>query len=250
MLEEKTRALVLHVYDHGESDRLIHLYTESMGRVSAIAKGARRSRKRFPGALEILNVLEIRIVDPPRSSLMRLEAATVLQPFEPMVQDLGRYAIGCEFIEILDRFTGDHEANPELFAFALGVMEVVASESPDRLLALLIRAKTFARLGYRPQLAACVLCGTELRANGNVAFVPREGGAVCRSCGPDEAQRVPSRLMLALERGIRTPLRERDKLEILSPELRQAESLFGRFVLYHIGELRSGAFLRDILRLD
>ena len=82
MPEYRTRALVLRTFDQGESDRLVHLYTESLGRVSAIAKGARRSRRRFPGTLEILTVLDVRIVDPPRSSLMRIEGAKLVEPFE------------------------------------------------------------------------------------------------------------------------------------------------------------------------
>ena len=121
MPEFRTRALVLRTFDQGESDRLVHLYTEELGRVSAIAKGARRSRRRFPGTLEILTVLEARIVDPPRSSLMRIEGAKLAQPFEGLVNHLGRYAIACQLLELLDRFTGEREPSPTLFQFAVGV---------------------------------------------------------------------------------------------------------------------------------
>ena len=120
MTEYRTRALVLRTFDHGESDRLVHLYTESLGRVSAIAKGARRSRRRFPGTLEIFNVLESHIVDPPRASLMRLEGATLRRGFEGLPRALGRYAIASQLLELLDRFTGEHEANPGLYHFAVG----------------------------------------------------------------------------------------------------------------------------------
>jgi DNA repair protein RecO (recombination protein O) len=252
MVEYRTPALVLHVYDHGESDRLVHLYTRALGRVSAIAKGARRSRRRFPGTLEILTVLDIRIVDPARSSLMRLEGARVLRPFERLVNDLGRFAVACQLAEILDRFTGEHEANPELFDFALGVLDVLTDEGADRLLALLVLAKTLARLGYRPQLSQCAVCGASLSVPGApVAFVPRDGGVVCRSCAVGEDIRMPARLAFALDRGIRTPLRERRKLGLTSRDVRQAELLLDRFFRFHIGiELKSAAFLRDILAAE
>ncbi|MCZ6822253.1 MAG: DNA repair protein RecO, partial [Deltaproteobacteria bacterium] len=61
MLEFRTRALVLRTFDLAESDRLVHLYTEDLGRVSAIAKGARRSQRRFPGTLEIFNLLDAQL---------------------------------------------------------------------------------------------------------------------------------------------------------------------------------------------
>ncbi|HXP38611.1 MAG TPA: DNA repair protein RecO, partial [Solirubrobacteraceae bacterium] len=48
----KTEAVVLRSMRYGEADRILHLYTPARGRVSAIAKGVRRSRSRFGGRLE------------------------------------------------------------------------------------------------------------------------------------------------------------------------------------------------------
>src|SRR5437588_1637443 len=48
----KTEAIVLRSIRYGEADRIIHLYTPGQGRLSAIAKGARRSRSRFGARLE------------------------------------------------------------------------------------------------------------------------------------------------------------------------------------------------------
>ena len=250
MREHRTRALVVNVYDYGESDRLVHLYTEDLGRVSAIAKGARRSRRRFPGTLEILTVLDVRIVEPPRASLLRLEGARLVQPFERFVSDLGRFGVACMLAEVLDRFTGDHEANPELFRFALGVLDVLVEEPADRLLALLTLTKTLARLGFRPRLSDCVACGSALGAGEvRVAFVPREGGVLCRACADAEAPRVPVRIVRALEQGIRQPLRERHLHGLQASELREAERMMDRFFRFHIGiELRSEPVVRGLLR--
>jgi DNA repair protein RecO (recombination protein O) len=250
--EYRTRALVLRTFDQGESDRLVHLYTEALGRVSAIAKGARRSRRRFPGTLEILTVLDVRIVDSPRSSLMRIEGAKLAEPFEGLVNDLGRYAIACQLLELLDRFTGEGEASPDLFRFALGVLGVIAREAPDRLLALLVLLKTVARLGYRPQLANCSLCGAELTAPGPPAgFEPRHGGAVCAECREPADPGVPPGILLSLEAGVRTPLRERGALGLTGARLVRAQRLLERFFRFHIGqELRTDAFLQGILPLD
>ena len=248
MQEVRTRALVLRGFDYGESDRLVHLYTEQLGRVTAIAKGAKRSRRRFPGTLEILTVAEMRLVDPPRASILRLEAARVLEPFEKLTEDLGRFAIACLLCELLDRLTGEREAHPELFRFAVGALGTLREEQADRLLALLVLAKTLAWLGYRPQLERCGVCSVQLLENvGNIAFDPRHGGAVCARCAPSEAT-WPARVLLALERGIRTPLRQRATLGLRLTEVRNAERLIQRFFQFHLGlELRSAAFLAEAL---
>jgi len=248
MLEIRTRALVLRTFDQGESDRIVHLYTESVGRVSAVAKGARRSRKRFPGTLEILQELDVRLVDPPRASMMRLEAARVIAPFEELVTDIGRYAIACQFVELLNRFTGDRQASPDLYVFASGLLGVLREERADRLLALLVLGKTLSRLGYRPQLAQCTECGLAIEIGEPAGFEPRLGGAVCEGCLEDGAERFPGRLLLALDLGIRTPLRDRGQLGLGPEEVRRAEAALERFFQFHIGlELKTTPFLRVAL---
>jgi len=247
-LEHRTRALVLRTFDQGESDRVVHLYTEVLGRVAAIAKGARRSKRRFPGTLEILSIVDVRLVDPPRAALLRLEGAKLARAFEGIPARLGRYAIACQFLELLNRATPDRQAQPELFHFAVGVLDVLDTETPDALLALLVLTKTLARIGYRPQLVRCALCGTDLPADaGRVGFVPAHGGAVCRTCSGGEDARIPARLLRALESGLRQPLRSRSELHLSARDVESAGRLIERFFRFHIGfELRSEAFLRQV----
>ncbi len=247
-LEYRTRALVLRTFDHGESDRLVHLYTEELGRVSAIAKGARRSRRRFPGTLEVFSVIDVRIVDPPRSSLMRLESAKLAGSFGGLVDSLPRYAIACQLVELLDRLTAEREPASDLLRFGIGALDVISESEADRLLAVLVLAKTLARLGYRPQLERCALCGSELPGGGEVGFDPRQGGAVCPTCRTDDVLRAPTDLLTALEWGIRTPLKERGALGLSEADVRRAELLMRRFFQFHIGfELRTGRFLAQVL---
>jgi DNA repair protein RecO (recombination protein O) len=247
-VEHRTRALILRTFDQGESDRVVHLYTAALGRVSAIAKGARRSKRRFPGTLEILSVADVRLVDPPRAQLMRLENAKLVRSFEAIPLRLGRYAIACQFLELLDRSTPERQPQPELFSFALGVLDVLDQAEPDALLALLVLAKTLARLGYRPQLVRCALCDADLPAGTRVAFMPAHGGAVCRACAPVDDARVPARLLRALESGLRQPLRARGELALSAREVELAGRLVERFFRFHIGfELRSEPFLRHAL---
>ncbi len=235
MPEHRTRGLVLRTFDHGESDRLVHLYTEGLGRISAIAKGARRSRRRFPGALELFAALDLVIAESPRSGWLRLESAQLERAHEGIAADLGRFAIACELVELLDRCAGERESHPELYRFALGALGVLEDERPDRLLALLVSTKTLARLGFRPALAACSVCGEAVTPGAAVAFAVRHGGAACARCAAPEDESVAADLLLALEAGIRAPLRERGRLGLPERAVRQAERLLERFALFHVG---------------
>src|SRR5262245_39036936 len=247
-VEHRTRALVLRTFDQGESDRVVHLYTAALGRVGAIAKGARRSKRRFPGTLEILSVADVRLVDPPRAQLMRLENAKLVRSFEAIPRRLVRYAIACQFLELLDRSTPERLPQPELFNFALGVLDVLDGEEPDALLAVLVQAKTLARLGYRPALVRCAQCDADLPPGARVACMPAHGGAVCRACAGAEEARIAARLLRALEAGLRQPLRARGALGLSGRDVDLAARLIERFFRFHIGfELRSESFLRFAL---
>ena len=193
-------------------------------------------------------MLDVRIVDPPRSSLMRLESAKLVAPFEGLVDSLPRYAIACQLVELLDRLTAEREPAPDLLRFGIGVLDVISETEPDRLLAVLVLAKTLARLGYRPQLERCAVCGSELPRGGEVGFDPRQGGGVCPDCRTDEVLRAPTDLLAALELGIRTPLKDRGALCLRDADVRRAELLMRRFFQFHIGfELRTGRFLAQAL---
>ena len=191
---------------------------------------------------------------------MRLEGARLVTSYEGLVGDLGRYAIGCQLLELLDRLTGERQSNPDLLRFALGVLETVASETPDRLLGVLMLAKTLARLGYRPELLRCTQCAEPLSAEGRAGFDPRQGGAVCARCLKERIEdrepptSLPARLLRALEAGIRTTLRERAALGLDAGDVRRIEAMMHRFFQFHIGfELRTARFLQQMLdsgRLD
>jgi len=52
-------ALVLDSYDYGESDKIVVFFCQDVGRISALARGAHRSKKRFVNKLEIFTFLQI-----------------------------------------------------------------------------------------------------------------------------------------------------------------------------------------------
>src|SRR4051794_15915474 len=76
----KTDAIVLRSMRYGEADRILHLYTPERGRVSAIAKGVRKTKSRFGGRLEPFFSLKLILYEPrpPRSDLMTVTSAETI----------------------------------------------------------------------------------------------------------------------------------------------------------------------------
>jgi len=78
-------AVVLGTVDFGEADRIVTLFTRNHGRLSAFAAGARKSKRRFAGALEAGTHLTARLVTP-RGDTPRLDGADVHKSF-PKLRD-------------------------------------------------------------------------------------------------------------------------------------------------------------------
>ena len=74
----KTDAIVVRSLNYGESDRIITFFTRDFGKIKGIAKGARRSKKRFQNALGLFSHLRLIFFEREEMSLMRVDGAAPL----------------------------------------------------------------------------------------------------------------------------------------------------------------------------
>lgn len=249
----ETQALVLRVVDLGESDRIAHLLTQETSRLTVIAKGARRSRRRFPGTLDLLNLVAVRVDRRRAGALARLEQARLVDAFPSLRVRSSRFALACYLVELVDRLApegaGGREAR-QLFAAALGSLRAIAERTPDARLRVLLELRLLAALGLRPEFVRCVRCGREIAGSPSVSYHVAEGGPLCERCAApsDSALTVQLGTLRALDQGLRLPLERIARLALPAQAQREAELLLGRFERFHAGvELRSARFLATAL---
>lgn len=234
-------AVVLSTLDYGEADRIVTLFTLGRGRLSAFAAGARKSRRRFPGALEPATHLKARLVER-RGDTYRLDAADVVSSHHHLRADLGRIGRSLYALELCRELTRDHEPHPQLFQSLLDYLALLdqAKAGPTSLIAF--ELDTLARAGFRPQFAPCTRCGGE--TGERPRFDPDLGGAMCERCSPQFPYAVPAKAevidaLARLQAGERTPF----DLEIR----KSARELLNLFIEHHLGRrLKSVDFLNQV----
>jgi DNA repair protein RecO (recombination protein O) len=260
-----TQALVLRAVDFGESDRVVHLLTPAVGRLAVIAKGARRSKRRFPGTLDLFNQLAIQVVRTRPTVLARLEGARLLRTYETIRAEAGRFALGCYLLELLDRLSPEGGAPRDLarlFEFARTAHEWLDRESPTERTRVLLELRALDALGLRPELLRCVRCGKELPGGGNglpaggvapLPFAVGEGGPLCGDCArAGGVATLPVHLgtLRALDRALSFPLDQLGRLALGGEALAEARRLVTRFLGFHVGiELQSRRILDEDLTL-
>jgi DNA repair protein RecO (recombination protein O) len=252
-----SEAILLRSVDYGESDRIVHLLTADSGRLTAIAKGARRSHRRFPGTLDVFNHLSVRGRLRPRASMAFLEQATLLNPFLGLRTEAGRYALASFLTEMLDRLSPEGIKGAEaehLFIYATESLGLLETLRPNATLRLLLELRGFDALGLRPEFGRCVRCGRvpddRVGDRHQVQFHVADGGLVCSACGLRLDGLIPVELgtLRILEAGLASPIDDLSRIELPSHALEEAARLVFRFQRFHVGiEMRSERFLEEIL---
>jgi DNA repair protein RecO (recombination protein O) len=249
----QTQALILRALDFGESDRILHLLAPDTGRLTAIAKGARRSLRRFPGTLDLFNELRVQVQRGRASSMARLEQASLIRSFAPLRSDSARFALGCYLLELLDRLApegGPRAESRKLFGFALGALETISLSPVDPRLRTLLELRALEALGLSPELRCCVRCGEDVGIRGgDVRFRVADGGPVCARCAPATEGLLPVQLgtLRSLEQALHFDLDQLHRLALSAQILAEARALVTRFQRFHVGvELRSERFLDEV----
>ena len=250
-------AVLLRSVDFGESDRIVHLLTSDGGRLTAIAKAARRSKRRFPGTLDVFNHLVIDGRAKPRATMAFLERAKLIQPFLGLRSQPARYALASFLTEMLDRLSPEGIVGPEaerLFEFAIESLTLLATVTPTPSLRLLLELRALDALGLRPEFGRCVRCGRvagkEIAPDHRVHFHVADGGIVCMACGVRLDGLIPIELgtLRGLEAGLECPSDHLARIVLGPRSLAQAARVIFRFQRFHVGvELRSERFLDEML---
>jgi len=184
-----TRALVLKQVDTGESDRVVTLLTEDLGKVSAIARGARRSRKRFGAALSLFVLAEAELRSRTTSSLHVLSGYQALEIHPGIGKDIAAIAHASYATDLVEALSPKGQPEPVIFELLLEMYGLLSREPPtsERLRVFELRLLTEA--GLAPQLSACVRCGRDVVAESErLGMDIGRGGVVCGECRrPDQA---------------------------------------------------------------
>src|SRR5881275_102419 len=156
----KIEAIVLRSIRYGEADRIVHLYTPLHGRLSAIAKGARRSRSRFGARLEPFFHVRA-VLHEGRGDLYTVTGIDTVAA-HPAVRDhaatLDAAARACDAVA---RLFETSEPHPEVFALLANELALLSSNPAHARPAhgLAFRLKLLLAAGILPQLGSCAGCG-------------------------------------------------------------------------------------------
>jgi DNA repair protein RecO (recombination protein O) len=247
-----TNAIVIRSLHYGESDKILSFFTRDFGKIKGIAKGARRSRKRFQNALDLFSHLRLTFFDREGMGLVRVESCDILGSFPKIKGHLEKIFYGNYFLELVNEMAGEREANLEAFDLLLSFLSILEEMEPQEDWLRMFEIRMLSLFGYRPNMRRCNLCKKnweDLKETRMVFFSVEKGGLVCESCSKTLNHLIPLSLGTSrlIERISQMELPKIHRLRFTSQALLESRELLPKFITYQLGkELRSLKALRTL----
>jgi DNA repair protein RecO (recombination protein O) len=243
-----TSAIVLRSVSYGESDKVVTLFGRTTGRVSALARGARKSQRRFAGGLGLCSVGEISVRERAGAELLTLESFDVTTSHASFGTDLARMAHAAYVAELVSKLCAPRQVEVGVYDWLAAFLELldVTGATAERL--RVFELGLLGRLGFGPMVETCAVCGDTRTPPGAAAYRwdPDRGGAVCTTCGRF-GRPIREETRLALVRLSRTTLADASN-EPLPPDINRGcrEALLEIIKLHISGPLHSLEFIAKL----
>ncbi len=242
----RSDAIIMRVRDHRESDLIVSFMTRDRGLIRGIAKGARKSRKRFVNCLEPLTLVLMDYHLKGERGLYLLDGCRLVDAFPGIREGFAPLSLASYVLELLEVLFPANVVEPRAFDLAKATLGFISRGADLEKVRVLFEGRAMALGGYAIDLSKCCLCNRKYTGKGGGVFLPQKGKISCLNCSaPDERQPPLTAQAIsglrAVQGGAWESLRHLD----LGPEdLKQIAHALKLHVAYRIGKrLKSTRYL-------
>jgi DNA repair protein RecO (recombination protein O) len=247
-----TPAVLLRRIDFGDYDVIVTFFSLDRGKISAIAKSAKRSTKRFSGILELFSALDVVCGSRRGKGLPVLQEAVLTHPFSKIRADILKTAYASYWAEMVYAWTEEGIKLAELYDLLIHVLATLdAGKTPEAALSILFQMRFLTLSGYAPDLNGCSRCRTAVEKiqTPNIRFDLKSGGLLCGQCasgthGKLSLQKGTIKQLEWIKRG---GLETAGRIRFTHRALKEGSDLLEAFTPYHLGKMpKSLSFLQQI----
>ena len=233
-------AILIRRLEYGDFDLIITFLTYQHGKMTVIAKSAKRSTKRFSGVLELFSLLDIVVSRSNRKGLPVLTEASFSSPLNHIRGNINKTAYASYWAELVNDTLEEGRSQVavfELLDYALRTLD--SGDMPDEVLSILFQMRLLTLSGLCPNLNFCCTCHSDVADNSqykiNVDLA--KGGVVCEHCTPySSGQRCLSKGTIKQLQWLNTcELNKAGRIRFSPTAMRESVAFLDSFLPYHMG---------------
>jgi len=247
-----TPAILLRRSSYGDYDLIVTLLSLAKGKITVIAKNAKKSRKRFPGMLELFSVIHMECRNPRGRGMAVLQDAALENPFSSIRGNIMKTSYASYWAELVNLWLEEGKEQARIYhllRFCLDSLDsgIIGNEE----LSIIFQLRFLSFAGLSPNFSQCNLCREKMDAiNGHHLFFELvKGGILCKGCSSSSlsllnlAKGTVKQLLWIQENDLKTA----GRLKLNQAALNEGLFFLEKFIVFHIGkEPKSLKFLRNL----
>jgi DNA repair protein RecO (recombination protein O) len=190
MQTELSQAIILKTVPLGESDILVFFLTPEKGRIKAVAKGARKSMKRFVNCLDVFSLVRLEYSPRRTGDLFILQSGKLNNAFPGIRKDFKAMSGASFMVELTEALFPWGLADPDVFELLKGSLGRLSDSGSSESAVMIFEIRAMALGGFGIRLEACTCCGRAYQNEGRAVFDQAAGGIACLGCRK-ESEHMP-----------------------------------------------------------
>ena len=231
---------------------MVTFFTREFGKLRGIAKGARRSRKRFSNAIEPFSHSILLFSRRGEGGLAIIENCDVINHYPGIRSDLGKIITASYMIDLIDQFTAEGKKSSGIFQLLDDFLKLLETGNSLEETTRFFELRLLMLSGYEPVFERCVICNTPLDKINTAFFDATRGGIRCSLCYRDDQSCIPvsTGTIKTLLMGKQTEINRMHRLVLSERSLKESRYIFRHFIRHILGrELKSLRVLDEIRKM-
>ena len=182
-----SHAIIMRTNEFGETDLLVTFFTPDKGRLKGIAKGARKSRKRFVNCLDVFCLAELEYSLKREGGLYFLNSGRLINAYPGIRSDFSILSKASYMVELTEILFPWGVADRKMFELLKSSLDALAEVEKGDIIPFIFEVKAMTLGGYGINLDKCTICGRQYKGEGRAVFKRDKGGIACLKCHQETA---------------------------------------------------------------
>lgn len=179
MIILNTQGIVLRAVRYKESDVILTLFTRKLGKVSAIAKGAKKNKSSLLSSSQLFSYSNFTLKK--QGNMYKVTQSDIIKSFYNISYDIEAFSYATYITKLVESSILENQTNNRLFILLAQTLYLYTQENIDnKFITVAFELKFLDYIGFKPIVSRCSNCKSETLQNS--MFNVYEGGILCSKC--------------------------------------------------------------------